>query len=110
MQLLLIPGESLPAGHPERWGRPGGLSAGLAGLAWLLELPSPFSSHLHPQPHSKPTGWGARHGHGDMAQEHASPSTSAALTASSYLEQVALAGVRDFLLPFPVQPGKTTKR
>lgn len=47
---------------------------------------------------------------GTWAQEHMSPSTSAALTASSYLEQVALAGVRDFLLPFPVQPGKTTKR
>lgn len=47
---------------------------------------------------------------GTWAQEHASPSTSTALTASSYLEQVALFGVGDFLLPFPVQPGKTAKR
>lgn len=42
-----------------------------------------------------------------LGQEWRSPPHPIALTARPYLEQVALAGVGDFLLPLLVQPGKT---
>ena len=88
-----------------------GVSAlGLQGWPGSQSFPASPLATCTPSPTQSPQEGEQDRGAGTWVQEHASPSTSATLTASSYLEQVALAGVGDFLLPFPVQPGKTAKK
>ena len=80
---------------------PAGACPALAASPPLPWLPRPQPSS--PQAGEEDLAWG-------RGWVQRSPAHPATLPGSFYLEQVALAGVGDFLLPLPVQPGKTVGR